>query len=90
MSFFDFITRLFGIVPKVIDAAEQVANAVKTTRPINPDDATLWHTVESRIDSTMKPPRWYRFCTVCQRAIPKGFETQLCSEAVRRRNADLT
>lgn len=89
MNFFDIITRLFGIVPAAIDAAEQVANAVKTTRPINPDAADLWHTVDHQrfIRANMSGFTMY-WCNVCQHYVYPT--TQLCSEAVRRRNAGLS
>lgn len=87
MSLWTIVAQVFGLLPQGIDAGKQIAEAIKPNVRINPQDATLWHTLSTRIDSTVKPPRFYRYCEVCQRAIPAGLANQLCSEAVRARNA---
>lgn len=92
MSIFDIIGRLLGLVPSAVQAVE----SIKPSVVIDPDMPALWHTVtygESFWDAgygQMVFRQGAGFCTVCQQTIPKGFANQLCSEAVRRRNAGLS
>ena len=58
MSLLDVIKGLLGIVPSAIEAGKQVADAVKPGVVIDPNDATLWHTVHYT-------EGWYMVCNVC-------------------------
>lgn len=83
VSLLDVIKGLLGIVPSAIEAGKQVAVAVKPGVVINPDDITLWH--HSYEHDRCKPLAVTAYwCNVCQEYTTGG----LCSEAVRRRNAE--
>lgn len=88
MSILAWVGQALGLIPQAIEAGKQVAQAVKPAVVINPDDSLLWHTVTYReYSGTLMLMQGH--CTVCGRAIPVGFANQLCSEAVRRRNAGI-
>lgn len=83
MSLWTIIAQVFGLVPQAVDAGKQIAEAVKPSVRINPQDSTLWHTIEHRSDRTGQ----YLWCNRCQQTIPLKLSTTLCEEAVRERNA---
>lgn len=90
MNFFDIITRVFAIVPDAIKAVRSLSEAAEPGVIISSKDATLWHTVTYDEPIDQAPYFAGRLCTVCQKRIAPGFANELCSEAVRRRNAGLT
>lgn len=85
MSFWTVIGKLIGLVPDVIDAGTQIAEAVKPVPKIDPADSTLWHTMRYWDDAgrVLRKP----YCTVCQKLIPEGLRNQLCDVAVQRRQS---
>jgi len=85
MSILTWIGQALGLIPQAIEAGKQVAAAVKPQNTINPDDATLWHTLDYQTRYLGAV-----LCTVCQKRIADGHGADLCSEAVRRRNAGLS
>lgn len=78
MSIFSIITSFLGLVKPTVAAGKEVSGALNPYVTIDPNDATLWHTPTYDKKGNIR-------CTVCQMEIPRGFVTQLCSEAVRRR-----
>lgn len=85
MNILAWFGQALGLIPQAIEAGKKVAEAVKPGVIINERDATLWHTVTYPYEASKGG-----YCTVCQKVIPFGFATTLCSEAVRRRNAGLS
>jgi hypothetical protein len=83
MSLWTIIAQVFGLVPQGIDAGKQIAEAIKPSVHISKNDATLWHTIEHRLDSTGA----YLWCSRCQRTIPLNLATTLCDAAVDEREA---
>jgi hypothetical protein len=84
MSIFSIIAEALKLVPGLLGGGKQVADAVKPAPRIDPNDATLWHTVHYT-PTVAGDSKVNRFCTVCQRFV--NHANALCPEAVRRRNA---
>ncbi len=78
MSFFAIIASILGLVKPVVAAGKDVSEALRPYQTIDPNDATLWHTVRYGKNGM-------KYCDVCQLQVLRA--TDLCSEAVRRRQA---
>jgi len=90
MSFFDIIRGLFGLVPDAVKAGEQIAETVAPKPKIDPADASLWHSLQHDKTISIKGNLGnytLTWCNVCQSYVLNG--TDLCQEAVRRRNEGL-
>jgi len=77
VSFWTIAAKVIALVPDVIGAVVQVANAFKPKREINPMDMTLWHTVSFG--------RGLMRCVVCEQWVQR--QNELCPEEVRRRRS---
>lgn len=90
MSFFDIIGKLLGLVPDAVKAGEQIAEAVKPKPKIDPNDASLWHTLQHDKTISIKGNLGnytLTWCNVCQSYVLHG--TDVCQEMIRRRNEGL-